>query len=70
MGAAIGAGFAAFESAGYALQLGMAAGENTMVSIIFMRGWMANRHTFLGSDYSCSTCLCQERNIIKSRSFF
>lgn len=41
IGAAIGAGFAAFESAGYAYSFGMMQGEYTMVSIIFLRGWMA-----------------------------
>lgn len=41
IGATIGAGFAAFESAGYAFSFGMMYGENTMMSIIFMRGWMS-----------------------------
>ncbi|HMU21828.1 MAG TPA: PrsW family glutamic-type intramembrane protease [Sphingorhabdus sp.] len=37
-GAAVGAGFAAFESAGYALEYGLAYGSaDTMVGIIFMR---------------------------------
>ncbi len=41
IGAAIGAGFAAFESAGYAFTFGMAFGDQTMISLIFTRGWMA-----------------------------
>ncbi len=41
IGAAIGAGFAAFESAGYALYSGMALGDQGMFSTLFMRGWMA-----------------------------
>lgn len=41
IGATIGAGFAAFESAGYAYSFGMMYGEDTMMSIIFMRGWMS-----------------------------
>ncbi|MFC4736869.1 PrsW family glutamic-type intramembrane protease [Bacillus daqingensis] len=41
IGAAIGAGFAAFESAGYAFAQGMAYGESAMIANIFDRGWMA-----------------------------
>lgn len=41
IGATIGAGFAAFESAGYAFRFGLMYGEETMMSIIFMRGWMS-----------------------------
>ncbi|WP_033543909.1 PrsW family intramembrane metalloprotease [Planococcus sp. CAU13] len=41
VGATIGAGFAAFESAGYALNYGLAFNEEAMVSIIFLRAWTA-----------------------------
>lgn len=41
IGATIGAGFAAFESAGYALNYGLAFNEEAMVSIIFLRAWTA-----------------------------
>ncbi len=41
IGAAIGAGFAAFESAGYAYRSGIFLGESAMLDIIFMRGWMS-----------------------------
>lgn len=41
IGATIGAGFAAFESAGYALNYWIHYGENTMMSVIFNRAWSA-----------------------------
>lgn len=41
IGATIGAGFAAFESAGYAYNFGGLYGENVMISIIFTRAWMS-----------------------------
>jgi len=41
IGAAIGAGFAAFESAGYALRIGMQSGSEAMYSIILIRGILA-----------------------------
>lgn len=41
IGATIGAGFAAFESAGYANEIGLMYGEFEMISIIFLRGWMS-----------------------------
>lgn len=41
IGATIGAGFAAFESAGYAYRFGLMYGEDAMMSVIFLRGWMA-----------------------------
>lgn len=41
IGATIGAGFAAFESAGYAYTFGSMMGENMMMNVIFMRGWMS-----------------------------
>lgn len=41
IGATIGAGFAAFESAGYAFNAERILGEEAMISIIFMRAWMA-----------------------------
>ena len=39
IGAAIGAGFASFESAGYAFNLGMIYGEEAMIKNIFDRAW-------------------------------
>lgn len=39
IGAAIGAGFASFESAGYAFTLGLQYGSSTMLSTIFERAW-------------------------------
>ncbi|MEC5423119.1 PrsW family intramembrane metalloprotease [Virgibacillus sp. C22-A2] len=39
IGAAIGAGFGAFESAGYAFQFGIAYGDQVMMSVIFERAW-------------------------------
>lgn len=41
IGAAIGAGFAAFESAGYAFNLLMSYGESAMLSNIFDRAWLS-----------------------------
>lgn len=41
IGAAIGTGFAAFESAGYALSVGMQSGAQEMYSNIFIRGILA-----------------------------
>ncbi|WP_407691995.1 PrsW family glutamic-type intramembrane protease [Radiobacillus deserti] len=41
IGAAVGAGFVAFESAGYAFNIGMMYGDQAMISNIFTRGWMA-----------------------------
>ncbi|WP_407267769.1 PrsW family glutamic-type intramembrane protease [Radiobacillus sp. PE A8.2] len=41
IGAAIGAGFAAFESAGYAFNFGLLYGNEAMISIIFNRAWMS-----------------------------
>jgi protease PrsW len=41
IGAAIGAGFAAFESAGYAFNLGLLHGGDAMLSNIFDRAWMS-----------------------------
>jgi RsiW-degrading membrane proteinase PrsW (M82 family) len=40
-GACVGAGFAAFESAGYALRIGMAAGSASMIDNITMRGLLS-----------------------------
>lgn len=39
IGATIGAGFASFESAGYAFNFGMAYGDGAMISVIFNRAW-------------------------------
>ena len=39
IGAAIGAGFASFESAGYAFNLGMTYGEEAMIKNIIDRAW-------------------------------
>src|SRR5699024_6347815 len=41
IGATIGAGFAAFESAGYAYTFGSMLGEGAMMNVIFTRGWMS-----------------------------
>lgn len=41
IGAAIGAGFAAFESAGYAFAFGMFYGDSVMTEVIFLRAWLA-----------------------------
>lgn len=41
IGAAIGAGFAAFESAGYAFSSGLAFGDEAMLANIFDRAWMS-----------------------------
>lgn len=41
IGAAVGAGFAAFESAGYALVNWANSGFDTMISVIFLRGFLA-----------------------------
>lgn len=41
IGAAIGAGFAAFESAGYAFHSGLAFGDEAMLSNLFDRAWMS-----------------------------
>lgn len=41
VGAAIGAGFAAFESAGYAYTIEAFFGESEMMNVIFLRGWMS-----------------------------
>ncbi|TMW72326.1 PrsW family glutamic-type intramembrane protease [Alteribacter natronophilus] len=41
IGAAVGAGFAAFESAGYAFNIGLMFGESAMVENIFDRAWLS-----------------------------
>ncbi len=41
IGAAVGAGFAAFESAGYALRFGLMYGDALMLEVIFKRAWIA-----------------------------
>lgn len=41
IGATIGAGFAAFESAGYAYTSAVLFGQSEMLNIIFTRGWMS-----------------------------
>lgn len=41
IGAAIGAGFAAFESAGYAFAFGLMYGDDVMTEVIFLRAWLA-----------------------------
>lgn len=41
IGATIGTGFAAFESAGYAFTFGQNFGREAMISLIFLRGWMS-----------------------------
>lgn len=41
IGATIGAGFAAFETAGYALNFGLEYGGPTMLSVIVARAWMS-----------------------------
>lgn len=41
IGAAVGAGFAAFETAGYILRLGLSNGLNIMLQVIKLRGFLA-----------------------------
>ena len=41
IGAAVGAGFAAFETAGYILRYGLSSGLETMLGIIKLRGFLA-----------------------------
>ena len=41
VGAAVGAGFAAFETAGYILRYGLSGGLQTMLEIIKLRGFLA-----------------------------
>jgi len=41
LGAAIGAGFAAFESAGYAFRVGLQSGSSAMLDVILLRGVLA-----------------------------
>ena len=41
LGAAIGAGFAAFESAGYAFRVGLQSGSGAMLDVILLRGVLA-----------------------------
>jgi len=41
IGAAIGAGFAAFESAGYAFTFGLLYDDSVMTEVIFSRAWLA-----------------------------
>lgn len=41
IGAAIGAGFASFESAGYAFNYGFMYGDDAMLSVIMNRAWMS-----------------------------
>jgi RsiW-degrading membrane proteinase PrsW (M82 family) len=43
-GAAVGAGFSAFESAGYALNIGLRSGAEAMVDNVVMRGLFAPMH--------------------------
>ena len=41
IGAAVGAGFAAFETAGYILRYGLSSGDAAMLQIIKLRGFLA-----------------------------
>ena len=41
IGAAVGAGFAAFETAGYILRYGLSSGLETMLGVIKLRGFLA-----------------------------
>lgn len=41
IGVAVGAGFAAFETAGYILRFGMSSGLQAMLEIIKLRGFLA-----------------------------
>lgn len=41
IGAAIGAGFASFESAGYAFNFGLMYGDDAMLSVMMNRAWMS-----------------------------
>lgn len=56
-GAAVGAGFAAFESAGYALRFGLQAGSDAMLDIITIRGAMAPFAHIVWTAITASTYL-------------
>ena len=63
-GAAVGAGFAAFETAGYALVFGLQGGGNAMVAVLQMRGLLAPfAHIVWTAMVGCLFWRAQIRNL-------
>src|SRR5690606_27844597 len=71
IGAAIGAGFAAFESAGYALRFGLMYGNSTMLDVIFLRAWTAiGTHTIWSAISGAALVYVKGNNPLKSDHLF
>ncbi|WP_010094081.1 PrsW family glutamic-type intramembrane protease [Ornithinibacillus scapharcae] len=67
IGAAIGAGFAAFESAGYALRFGMMFGDGTMLQVIFQRAWTGiGTHVVWAAISGAALVYVKESNPLKA----
>lgn len=70
IGAAIGAGFAAFESAGYAFSFGLVYGENVMTEVIFSRAWMSiGTHTVWSAIAGAALVYAKGENKLTANSF-
>jgi len=71
IGATIGAGFAAFESAGYAYNIGVMHGEGAMISVIFMRGWMSiGTHVVWSAIAGAALLYVKGNNPLQNDHFF
>lgn len=71
IGAAIGAGFAAFESAGYAYMFADIYEYDYMISIIFMRAWMAiGTHTVWSAITGAALVAVKNSDPLKSDHVF
>jgi len=71
IGATIGAGFAAFESAGYAYNIGVMYGEGAMISVIFMRGWMSiGTHVVWSAIAGAALLYVKGHNPLQNDHFF
>lgn len=67
IGAAVGAGFAAFESAGYALRFGLMYGDDTMLQVIFQRAWTGiGTHTVWAAISGAALVYVKEGNPLRS----
>lgn len=71
IGAAIGAGFAAFESAGYAYTFGELYGEGAMMEVIFTRAWMAvGTHVVWSAIVGGALVYVKEAQLLRSEMLF
>lgn len=71
IGAAVGAGFASFESAGYAFNLGEAFGSQAMITTIFERAWTAiGGHSVWAAISGAALVYVKGSQPLKSEHFF